>query len=172
MSLQSKVVTSVQHEPQLFVPPSSPKDHYITGEVVDKPTTTSGIIHAPSLLAGGSPIVSNANPYSRAATGGSKPRPMFPSSSQFYQTSADYLLSSKPSSPPSSFVEDSNKVSTHSSTENSQSFNVSSVPNSEIFLPMVPHWFYCKSAECCSIWCPFSYHDSAMLEKCFQAGVV
>ena len=167
----SKIVTSVQHEPQLFVPPASPADQNNTGETVKKISELPRT-NAPPLLGDNNSSISKPNPYSRSSAAG--PRPMFPSNNQLYQTSSQPPISQVHfQSSLSPALSASSKNVDQASAGNFKPTNAAIPPsNIEFYQPVVPHWFYCKTTERCNIWCPFSYDDSAVLEQHFQAGMV
>ena len=171
----SKVVTSLQHEPQLFVPPASPNNQSKTSSAPSE----NPVPPVPSISTSDTSNVSKANPYSRASAGGHRPRPMFPSNQQFFQTSSpntSILPNIQPpypgSTPPAPAMDMSKIVNQPSSEAPSVGMTTPPPPpsNSQLYQPVLPHWFYCKNAERSSVWSPFSHADSSKLEMLFQAG--
>ena len=171
----SKVVTSVQHEPQLFVPPSSPiEQNKPAPAAVSGPVPSSVTVSpAPPTEPGNVP---RANPYSRVATSGHRPRPMFPSNNQFFQASpapqAAPPTAQTPYSSPGplpGFVEPPQDMK--SPPQVTPVATMTPPPtNSQFYQKVIPHWFYCKDAERSNIWSPFSQTDSSKLELHYQAG--
>ena len=173
-SSNSKVVTSVHHEPQLFVPPSSPFE--------PNKTSTTSSSSVPLSSPSDSPNLHKSNPYARGATSGHRPRPMFPSNQQFFQLSSTPLTNASPnvqssyagSTPHPPAMETTTKNISQSLPETPSALSVSTPApppsNSQFYQLVVPHWFFSKSAERSSIWCPFSQADSSKLDMLYQKG--
>jgi len=174
----SKVITSVQHEPQLFVPPASP----VEVNKASVPTRASPVPSVPSLPPNEAPNFPKSNPYSRAATGGHRPRPMFPSNQQFFQSPSAPPSSASPNTqlpyhgtnPPVPIMELSKTANQPQPESPTVATTTSPSPppptTSQFYQPVAPHWFYCKNAERSSMWSPFSLADSSKLELLFQGG--
>nr|CAB3236628.1 phospholipase DDHD2 [Phallusia mammillata] len=185
--MQPATISSDQQEPQLVVPPKSPVS--LSESPSDSYTSTPSYGAVPQTTPMQPPVFDSSappsNPYARSATSGHKPRPMFPSNSQFYQSppmqpstyNAPPPVQSQ-SMPPIASSSSGNYQPTTSpvtppSFENLASSPVAPPPPSAtaLYQNVSTHWFFCKKlSDNNLVWCPFSYLDSNMLETAHNSG--
>ena len=191
---------SGHQEPMLFVPqstaPSSPVSQSASFPVISEAAVTGSSNNgaSPPQPPQLNPTTNISNPYS--LSGGSRSRPQYAANPQMFPTAPSSSMppmfapgqSPSMSAPPTStpVIQPQTIQSTLPPSVSSQSImppsfdQLASTPpppttnnntQQNIYQPLTPHWFYCKVlADNKSLWCPFSYIDSANLENAALSG--
>ncbi|XP_076814334.1 triacylglycerol hydrolase DDHD2-like isoform X2 [Clavelina lepadiformis] len=176
-SKPSVPITTGQQEPQLFVPSSPGLSPQLDNHSSINPSQSSIVDeveppHPPPAALDSA----HANPYSRQALAGHRPRAMFPTNTSIVQNT---LPINSPSTmqhvghesmifpPPHTMGHPQPKLV----NETTFSSNLSMPVPGNTAPPVVPHWFYSKQlTEINILWCPFSNEDSRSLESAYQTG--